>query len=1531
MKVLQNGCKWKLTWDGKLIETTIGGGLDDEGLDSFLLKNSNNKVFDKVSNIFYSKTMQDQVDDKIKEIIADRKNGAIEYAHKFQNEDGEPEVEMILKIPDSIGTTRLLSEINLENGKPLVTKFDQDVWKSDKIKAYSGTEPVLNILDQNMTKFALDNHKTPEEMVKMEMESWPKLTETGTEVHKIFEDIFNDKTPIKLKSLSDDVFNNLVSQINIFKNSLKQKYPNCRFYTELGIKSKNLSPDMQEFLNNAGFTSINGVIDLLVVDENGNGHLYDYKVTRKSIAPDSEDINTWWKTTGNKAIQTYHLWPSTKKLAAEYQLELYKNMLKAYGINVVDTNIAPVKIDFEYNNPNNPFEVTRVKNIHVPKESEIIKNPAKWNGGEHAKRIKKMFTDAATIDPDEVVNLSKVWDNFFPQNSIISKRETERANVDFYKKDDSYVHKVLPGERYYGEPDHQYRLSFKGINSKYVYCDESDLDTKLTEYINALATSRADMSTNIAEAIENVKSGSDESELFNLVGEKQQNFFRTAIEKYLRPEWQFVPNSAMNSLGLLIFKNGNRCEIVTLTDKALRVTQNLGEGKSILGKTVDDKHINSREILPAMQGNMELIKAMIYISQHEDVFEGLKITGIKVLNPKNGTEMNALLSQLIDNYNKLVEENSASGAKRISQRFFASDFESFVKNAEDYVNGLEQLLENGGSGTNDNYYSAEWFLNAIDLFKKHYGNQMDFNSGYQNTAVWNAYQKLYDGYLLAKGYKTHEETDKEDVISGKFYELNGLLISSPQLSSSANIRELGQAIDDYAMEVRNRCFQMGMPFNLALRKFYKKHGTGAKVFDIFYTDKENLILKDPDSPEFSGDPEAKEVLNLFLRTLAKLRDPKIETEEDYERAKQREDYYAIPLLEGTFTRQTKNIGFFKAIKNKFKENWTTTKNLFMGEEVEYGMDTYVTENQEVYNKLKYDNMLARQDRLVKYGGAGMMETDLELIMNASLVAFNRSNVSRDVLPVITALKMGLEYRDAHGSFENKGKRQDMANIRKRFDQIVKSKLYGESIVPEKAQGLLKFINLIKSFFTTLTLSLNNRSFLRETLSGIYNGVSRAGVKMYPGVDEKHYIEGLTYVMQECPKNFSGVSLLQQLNAVYGMANQSLNQLQGYKVNWAHISHWGKDTTFLTASSPDFLHRMAILVAKMKSDGCFDAYSLDENGLLKYDFKKDKRFEHFVKGETTNENYLKEKSLYLTMIDEFNKTGFTNPDGTKLNAENMDALPQAYTRIEGQSIKNFADLLYGHYDDESKSLLCDTFLGSIFLQYKTFLTAKLEQITMTKGIYNTEQLKQQFDKDGNPLYVKYYWDENNKPHKDTILQSEYDTLSDEEKKTCRLLFAYEGSPMQGIFQESLNVYKSLLTMNPEKIKKVWSDPTTRAMFMLQLHDLWFLGLMTFLVTYIFGTMEDVNNPLSQRAVYSAMRKAGPVESLAYNVLAGSMADFSLPNILGSIADKPPVISAITKFATTSMNLITGDSSVTNWLTRNIGAIRDLEGLTNMIDE
>ena len=60
----------------------------------------------------------------------------------------------------------------------------------------------------------------------------------------------------------------------------------------------------------------------------------------------------------------------------------------------------------------------------------------------------------------------------------------------------------------------------------------------------------------------------------------------------------------------------------------------------------------------------------------------------------------------------------------------------------------------------------------------------------------------------------------------------------------------------------------------------------------------------------------------------------------------------------------------------------------------------------------------------------------------------------------------------------------MENIKKTFDKLVKSKVYNESIVDDKLQPLLKFLNVIKSGFTAMTLSLNVRSFLRESLQGI---------------------------------------------------------------------------------------------------------------------------------------------------------------------------------------------------------------------------------------------------------------------------------------------------------------------------------------------------------------------------------------------------------------------------------------------------------------
>ena len=73
--------------------------------------------------------------------------------------------------------------------------------------------------------------------------------------------------------------------------------------------------------------------------------------------------------------------------------------------------------------------------------------------------------------------------------------------------------------------------------------------------------------------------------------------------------------------------------------------------------------------------------------------------------------------------------------------------------------------------------------------------------------------------------------------------------------------------------------------------------------------------------------------------------------------------------------------------------------------------------------------------------------------------------------------------------------------------------------------------------------------------------------------------------------------------------------------------------------------------------------------------------------------------------------------------------------------------------------------------------------MHEGIYNTAELIQQFDDNGNPLYVRFYEDETGAAHKEVLLQNEYEALSDEEKTKVRLYYDYTGLPMEGMLQES----------------------------------------------------------------------------------------------------------------------------------------------------
>lgn len=186
-----------------------------------------------------------------------------------------------------------------------------------------------------------------------------------------------------------------------------------------------------------------------------------------------------------------------------------------------------------------------------------------------------------------------------------------------------------------------------------------------------------------------------------------------------------------------------------------------------------------------------------------------------------------------------------------------------------------------------------------------------------------------------------------------------------------------------------------------------------------------------------------------------------------------------------------------------------------------------------------------------------------------------------------------------------------------------------------------------------------------------------------------------------------------------------------------------------------------------------------------------------------------------------------------------------------------------------------------------------------------------------------------PHRDILSKEEYEALDPKDKANARLYFDYEGIPMEGMLQEQLYMLKSLATMNVgEFVKTMKEDPIKRGYWLLGMHDMWVMMLMEFLVTFVFGSIFEVEHKDGKRykaEVRQAMRKVDPGSQLLYNVLIGSFADSQFPNVIGSFTDKPPVLMAAQRFGRSSWNLITDDHNLGYFLTQNFGALRDFQGI------
>ena len=289
-----------------------------------------------------------------------------------------------------------------------------------------------------------------------------------------------------------------------------------------------------------------------------------------------------------------------------------------------------------------------------------------------------------------------------------------------------------------------------------------------------------------------------------------------------------------------------------------------------------------------------------------------------------------------------------------------------------------------------------------------------------------------------------------------------------------------------------------------------------------------------------------------------------------------------------------------------------------------------------------------EENFLSENGPMHYERDLDTLMLTIIQSGVRTDVGPRFCEFFTAFMVVADYMQ-------KIEGLDVENIRKALNNFVQSKLFGNDIRDPENKTINAIIGMLKNLTASVALGWNTRALFREGLTGIKKHFNRFISKMddharygrpnFLTADD--FAEAYQDVMSkiassdESNSNFSIFSFYHQLNAIYGMVNFSFEEMNhSSRVNqWTLLSFF-TDKSMTTATAPDFLHRMAILGGHLRTIGAFDAYSLDNEGVLKYDMTKDQRYQTYLKykdnedsisDKETRAKYQEEKQNYLTSI------------------------------------------------------------------------------------------------------------------------------------------------------------------------------------------------------------------------------------------------------------------------------------------------------------
>ena len=233
-----------------------------------------------------------------------------------------------------------------------------------------------------------------------------------------------DQAVARIKPISE----NAVAKIK--KDIYSKHGSSAKIYTEVPVFSKKMSSEMETAIRTA-FTklgkqvpkAINGYLDVVVQDSNGELHQYDIKLS-------THTIQDWWSTTGSN-------WKYNEVSA---QQMAYATMARQWGINFSSINIIPAFIEY---NADGSIKSQEIK-------SESFKTFSLTN--DYAIACERYFPIHRKTDSTTINQLSKLMEELYPGQQLDSAIKTIEMNKDYVmnhivrKKSDGKYHLTLDEE-----------------------------------------------------------------------------------------------------------------------------------------------------------------------------------------------------------------------------------------------------------------------------------------------------------------------------------------------------------------------------------------------------------------------------------------------------------------------------------------------------------------------------------------------------------------------------------------------------------------------------------------------------------------------------------------------------------------------------------------------------------------------------------------------------------------------------------------------------------------------------------------------------------------------------------------------------------------------------------------------------------------------------------------------------------------------------------------------------------------------------